>query len=122
MSENVPFAVSLPGKLANASAAIFFQTMALTGLNSEPKDFSVLFIVMTCVAICGYINSVTLAMADYPKEALTMVVLIPFVAGPLLAWTMIAGGGAVWKAYLCGTLALIFAGFVIKPPTIKIWG
>ena len=122
MSQQVPFAASLPGKLANASAAIFFQTMALTGLNSEPKDFSVLFIVMTCVAICGYINSVTLAMADYPKETLTMVLVVPFAAGPLLAWTMIAGGGETWKAYTFGTLALVFAAFVVKPPKIRIWG
>ncbi len=119
MSQTIPFAASLQGKLANGGSAVFFATMAMTGLNSEPKDFNVLFIGMTCVAICMFINSITMSLEDYPKEALTMVILIPFVAGPLLAWTMIAGGGAAWKAYLCAAIALMFTAFIVKPPSFK---
>ena len=116
MSQVVPFAESTAGKLANASAALFFATMAMVGMQEAPLDFSILFVSVTTLVICGFINAVALSLKDYPKEALLMVVLGPWIAGPLLAWTHIAGGGEQWKPMLCAFVALVFVFFLIKPP------
>ena len=116
MSQAVPFAASTQGKIANTSIASFFAMMAITGLKSESSDFDVLFISVTSLVICGLIIAIATSLEDHPKEALLMVCVVPFVAGPLLAWTHIAGGGEAWKAYLCAAMALVFAFFVIKPP------
>ena len=120
MSQAVPFAESTGGKLANSSAAIFFTAMAVTGMQAAPKEFSLLFIGAATLAICGFINAVALSLEDYPKESLLMVVLGPILAGPLLAWTHIAGGGEQWKPMVCAFVAVVFVFFVVKPPKWRI--
>jgi len=116
MSQAVPFAASTGGKLANGTSAMFFAMMAVTGLKSAPSDFDVLFIGVSTLAICGFINAIALSLEEYPKEALTMTLLVPWIAGPLLAWTHIAGGGAQWKAFTWAAFALVFLFFLVKPP------
>ena len=111
MSQNAPFFASLPGKLANAGIALFLGLMAVSAMRSEPKDFDPLFIILTCVVICLFILSVTTAMHDYPKETLFMVCAVPFAAGPMMAWTHIAGGGPMWTGHVLAALGLVFLGF-----------
>jgi hypothetical protein len=120
MSQAVPFAESIGGKLANGSAALFLAGMAITGLQAESNDFSLLFITVTTLAICGFINSITLSLEDYPRECLFMMIVGPFIGGPLLAWTHVAGGGELWKPMVCGALALVFLFFLVKPPKFSI--
>ena len=116
MSSSVPFAASTQGKLAHTAFALFFALMAISGLKSAPSAFDPLFIIVTCVVICLVILSVTLSLEDYPKEALFIICAVPFAAGPLIAWTHIAGGGAPWKAHILGAIAVIFASFIGNPP------
>lgn len=116
MSQHVPFAASFPGKLANAGVALFFGLMAVSAMRTEPKDFDPLFIIVTCVVICLLLLSVTTAMEDYPKETLFMVCAVPFVAGPMLAWTHITGGGPMWQGHVCAAIGLVFASFIASPP------
>ena len=120
MSQPVPFAASIGGKLANGSAALFFSMMAMSALKPEPQDFSLLFIGVASIVICGFINAASLSLEDYPRESLLIVVGGPFIAGPLLAWTHWTGGGAQWPAFLCGAVALMFAFFLVKPPSWRI--
>ncbi len=120
MSQPVPFAASIGGKLANGSAALFFCLMAMSALKPEPQDFSLLFIGIVSIVTCGFINAASLSLEDYPRESLLIVLAGPFIAGPLLAWTHWTGGGPQWPAILCGALALMFAFFLVKPPNWRI--
>tara|TARA_B100001250_G_C19621042_1_gene709378 strand:- start:239 stop:601 length:363 start_codon:yes stop_codon:yes gene_type:complete len=116
MTQSVPFAASTGGKIANGTSAMFFAAMAAIGLQSEANDFDLLFISTATLAICGFINAITLSLEEYPKEALAMTLLVPWIAGPLLAWTHIAGGGAQWKALTWAAFSLVFLFFLVKPP------
>jgi len=120
MSQPVPFASSLGGKLANGSAALFFVMMAMSAMKPEPQDFSIVFIGIVSIVICGFINAASLSLEDYPREALLIVIAGPFIAGPLLAWSHWTGGGPQWPGYLCGATALVFAFFVVKPPNWRL--
>jgi hypothetical protein len=120
MNPPVPFAASIGGKLTNGSAALFFILMAQCAFKPEPQDFSLFFIVMVSIVVCGFVNATSLSLEDYPRESLLIVLAGPFISGPLLAWTHWTGGGTQWPAFPLGVIALVFAYFVVKPPNWRI--